>query len=169
MARTHLWRLASTYIFSPCTGSLGFVKESRMYNPSSQTLFRPTINWLNKYSSRSSAVATSTQFNPVLIPHNQGGSSAYSSRSYCTKIFDNDDEVSVPKDRATEGNRPSAKKPLDGGSKFNVVRVNDDGSWHHLSLRISELVSAVSFSLFSFSNCHQHIFSSISFECFGAC
>lgn len=144
MARMHLQRLASTYIFSLCAGPQGFVKASRTLNSSSQTLCRPSINWWNKYSPGICGVPASTHFNPLVIPHsehNQGWSSAHSPRYCCMKMYHEDDEVSVPKDRAT----PSAKKTLDGAAKFNVIRINDDGSWHHLSLKTSELVSAVSF------------------------
>ena len=67
------------------------------------------------------------------------------------KMLDENEEVSVPnnKDVTADQCRSVAKKPLDGGAKFKVVRINDDGSWHHLALRTSELVSII--SSFSFS------------------
>ena len=63
------------------------------------------------------------------------------------------------KDRIAETWKSVVKKPLDGGAKFKVVRINDDGSWHHLTLRTSDLVSTASFhySVSSHSDCNQRI------------
>lgn len=148
MARMHLQRLAHTYIFRLSAGPRGFLKASRTLNSSCQMPNNPGINLLKDYPSWISSLPIPIQFDS--IPHsahdNQGWPSPQSFRHYCMKMI-NKVEVSVPKDTATE-NKPSTKKALEGAAKFNVVRVNDDGTWHHLSLRISELVSTVSLIIF---------------------
>lgn len=153
MARMQLLqRLASTYVLSQCQGS-------RRLNSS---LVRPATKWLNnKDPSWGFAVP---QFNSLY------DQSVHGSRYYCMKMLHEDDEVSVPKDKATEG-KP-AKKALDGAAKFNVVRVNDDGSWHHLSLRTSELVSAVILQSFRLPSAYyicRFRIETLFLECFAAC
>lgn len=146
MARMHLQRLAGTYILGQCAGPQGVFKSLRMLLSSSQVLCRPTISWLKNYPSWIRAIPT--EFSPVSASHsqhNQGWSNVYNSRCYSIKMLDKNEELSVPSKDMTAEWKSVAKKPLDGGAKFKVVRINDDGSWHHLSLRTSELVSTVSF------------------------
>jgi hypothetical protein len=157
MVRMQLQRLAFTYILSQCAGRQGlFFKATRMMHSSSQALHSPRFSWRKSYPSWLSAIPTqSTQYSEC----NQGWSNVYNSRCYSIKMLDENEEVSVPSKDVAAESKVVTKKPLDGGAKFKVVRVNDDGSWHHLSLRTSELVSTVSFfsfgfSLLSDSNCH---------------
>lgn len=134
MARMQLLqRIASTHILSQCAGP----RASRVLKSSTETFYRPAISWLIKYSSWSSAIP---QCNSVLLPDYDN---VMRSRYFSMKVEHEKDEVSVPKDTAIEDKPSSAKKALDGGARFNVVRVNDDGSWHHLSLKTSELVRAL--------------------------
>lgn len=145
MARVHLQRLASTYIFSQCAGPRGFFSASRMLRSSRQGLYRPTMNWFSNKST-SWICAIPTQSSPVCtshLEHNQGWSKFYTSRCYTTKMLDENEELSVPSS-GMECKNP-VKKPLDGVAKFKVVRVNADGSWQHLSLKTSELVGTITF------------------------
>ncbi|KAG0558677.1 hypothetical protein KC19_10G046000 [Ceratodon purpureus] len=135
MARVQLQRLAGRYILGQCAGP----QPVRMLHSTSQELCRPTVSWLKNYPSWICAIPS--QFRPVLISHsqhNQGWSTFYDSRCYSIKILEENEELSVPSNMAVE-RKTVAKKSLDGGAKFQVVRINDDGSWHHLSLRTSEL------------------------------
>lgn len=134
MARMQLLqRIASTHILSQCAGP----RASRVLKSSTETFYRPAISWLIKYSSWSAAIPQ--HYHSLEVEQNWIKRLRY----FSLKVQHEEDEVSVPKDTAIEDKHSSAKKALDGGARFNVVRVNDDGSWHHLSLKTSELVRAL--------------------------
>ncbi|XP_024388525.1 uncharacterized protein [Physcomitrium patens] len=142
MARVHLQRFASTYILSQQTGSRGFLNTSRILATlGSSSNMSCTVISANRFLALVRPISTSAQHSIFSYSHDENNrywSHGHISR-YCTRNNHSDDSeiVSLPDIKNTEGKNPP-KKVLDGGAKFNVVRIDDDGSWHHLSLRTSE-------------------------------